>query len=211
MNQTDLADTTDGDTVFNHQKKRPAHGPEWLTNALKSLEKRLQIPNHHRRIGSGDHATIRRQATDYPPAFWRLYFAQDDEGRRVLRLSAEATNAEIEHAWALIMQGMALMDGFPHRSGRNFGVALAGQNQDETEYSEQRFVRLLRAEGPGLVREVRAACTWLKQHGRAVDWTDPASLILSNVRAFGIDRDKVARRMAHDYFNALSRKARAQS
>lgn len=149
------------------------------------------------RLGSGPLAALRRIApgTGLPPDFWRVLMScVPDE----LRMGAQA-----ERAWALIINGIALMAPEPHRSNAWPGRVLA-----ETGYSEPRLVRLLRAEGEELFHEARIAGLWLAARARPVDWVAFGRFLLSRLHP-GFLAEANRARHTHDfaraYFGAMAR------
>lgn len=141
----------------------------------------------------GDVAALRRIDPHDPscPAFWRMVVNHlvpagaipvDGHGRD-----------EIERRWASILGGMALMQGL-HRPGRRLGKALAA-----ADFSELRFVRLLRAQDGQLLREVRTLARYLASKAEPVDWADLARLVITRNRRTA---ESVRRGIARDYYSA---------
>jgi CRISPR type I-E-associated protein CasB/Cse2 len=79
-------------------------------------------------------------------------------------------------------------------SGKRLGRALA-----EADLSEQRFLKLLRAQDRGLLDAVRTVTHYLSTKAVPVDCSDIALLILSDGRS---DEDSVRRSIARDYYSA---------
>ena len=151
-------------------------------------------------IGAGDLAELRRIAgDDLPPAFWRLYLnpkVVPSEWRE----PRGSVKVRVDRAWAALVRAMGEMAPHPH-ANHPFGAALAA-----SDYSEVRFVRLLRAEDDALARELRIAGAWLARAGvQAVDWEQPAHLMLRRLGLHVQDR-AAAHRMARDYFREAAKK-----
>lgn len=144
------------------------------------------------RLDPGDVAALRRLGTGDPggPAFWKLV-ATHLEPR--LPRAGEARDAG-ERAWAVILCGMALTAGL-NRRGMRSGSALAAAG-----VAEGRFTRLLRAEGPRLADEIRAAARQLASSGTRVNWTELARLVLASG---GPGVEPARRALARDYYRAL--------
>lgn len=151
------------------------------------------------RLGTGALAELRRMDPGgpvLPPAFWRLRFQHLPEA-----LCRDAP--EPERAWAVILHGMAQFPPPCHRPGRENHIGAALQ---ETGYSEARFIRLLRAEGPGLAHECRIACRWLAVKGRAIDWEQCARFLYYRITdPAGAWAERLSQDLARDYFAAESR------
>ena len=147
-------------------------------------------------IGAGALAELRRITGHVlPPAFWKRYLTDVPPAWRE---PGGQPNARLDQAWAALTRAMVEMAPKPHAFDQPFGAALAG-----TEYSEHRFVRLLRADGEDLSRELRVAGAWLARAGNAkANWEQPAHLILGeawhglNVRS----PISIRHHMARDYF-----------
>ena len=131
---------------------------------------RLSAQLDTRRIGSGAMAELRRIRDDsLPPQFWMLYLT-------VVPPEWRERNGKPHYrhdlAWARLTRAMAEMGSRPQKFDLSLGTALRS-----TGYSEERFVRLLRAEGAALARELRIAASWLARAGvLQVDWMRPAAL-----------------------------------
>ena len=158
---------------------------------------------HADRIGSGALAELRRIGDDdLPPKFWLLYLTVVPAEWRERNGKADARH---DRAWAVLTRAMVEMGSRPHSFDLSFGTALA-----DTGYSEARFVRLLRAEGKVLARELRVAGGWLARAGvKRVDWTRPASLFRWGPGMRTLPR--VARhQLARDYFSATAKQSSNQ-
>ena len=174
----------------------PAEPPN-LGQVIARLSQRLDA----NRIGTGDLAALRHMTrTDLPPAFWKIYLTHVPE---IWRQPEGRIDAGIDRAWAALVRAMVEMAPNPHAFRQPFGAALG-----ESKYSEDRFVRLLRAEGENLARELRVAATWLVRAGiRATNWEQPAHLLLGNARrGWKVWPDGMRHKMAHHYFRATATK-----
>lgn len=152
------------------------------------------------KIDTGTLAELRRMTAASPsPAFWRFYL-------HIVPLSLrESTKGGPDDrrdlAWARLIQAMAESGGASSGSTPSLGTALA-----RTGYSEARFVRLLRAEGNDLARELRVAARWLATKGSGADWWLPAQLLLGRpATGLPVDAEVAARRLASDYFREQAR------
>ena len=150
------------------------------------------------RIGTGPLAELRRiSESDLPPAFWKLYL-MDRVVPPEWREPKGRPDVRVDRAWAFLIRAMAEMAPNPHSFERGFGSALA-----RTGYSEERFVRLLRAEDSDLAREVHSAGAWLARKGLSqVNWEHPAHLLFGPTGVMGIRTQFVIHTLARDYFRA---------
>ncbi len=167
------------------------------TTSLPTVVARLSAYLDTGRIGTGALAELRRISDDsLPPQFWILYL-------KVVPPEWRERNGkpDFRHdlAWARLTRAMVAMGSRPQKFELSFGTALAS-----TGYSEARFVRLLRAEGDALARELRVAADWLSRAGVGqVDWVRPASLFRwgPGMRS----RPRIARhQLARDYFRVAA-------
>lgn len=148
-----------------------------------------------KRQGRGACAELRRLTRrDLPGAFWKLYLSsippawREREGRPDYRRDL---------AWASLIRCLA----YAPPGTEEFGEALA-----RTDYSEARFVRLLRAQGDDLARELRVVAQWLALKGARANWKPPAELLLGRPRlGLPVNPDAAAHRMARGYFRVQSR------
>ena len=156
------------------------------------------------KIGAGALAELRRiTEDDLPPAFWKRYLTdvapewREPEGR---------PDRRVDWAWGRLIRAMVEMAPQPHSFNRSFGEALA-----ETEYSEPRFVRLLRAEGHDLAREARVAAAWLARADIKANWEQLAHLLLGRPWLGLKTHHKAASHgLARDYFRVAGRRSRGQ-
>ncbi len=128
----------------------------------------------------------RRQVLD--AAFWRL-------SATVLEpetLLDEGSSEERVSQWMAIIQALAVA----YRT--HVPKLRIGRAMQQADVSERRLMRLLRAEGDGLLSEARRVARQLQGRGQGVDLADLAILILSDEDP---DREKVRRGIATDYFH----------
>jgi CRISPR system Cascade subunit CasB len=140
-------------------------------------------------LGTGEVADLRRLRPEDPasPAFWKvmaeywdLPFDDEDARRR-----------------ASLLSGLARTKGlFDFHTSIGKALALA-------EYSELRFVRLLRAEGKGLYKEIELMAEFLNSKGQKSNWAQIAELLFTK------DDEKaesLRRRIARDYYGTKNKK-----
>jgi CRISPR type I-E-associated protein CasB/Cse2 len=153
-----------------------------------------------RRLQPGEVASLRRLKPDDidSPAFWRIAAVELEQA---LDASGPLRDRQ-ERRWAVITQALARLDGL-HAPGRKLGRALA-----ESDLSEQRFLKLLRAQDRGLLDAVRTVTHYLSTRAVPVDCYEIALLILSDGRS---DEDSVRRSIARDYYSAKSRSAQGDA
>ncbi len=143
-------------------------------------------------LSTGDVADLRRMEPRRiaSPAFYKLVGAVLDP-----ELPPEgARREEVETRWAAAIVGLAHLSGL-HRQGTHLGSALV-----EAEFSEIRFVRLLRADVERLIDDVPQLGRFLAAKQTPADFTDAVRLLLSAGRS---DEETVRRRLARDYYAAL--------
>lgn len=154
------------------------------------------------RSGAGTLAELRRidDHDELPAAFWHLYLRAVPE---VWREPDGRVDERIDRAWAGLVRAMVEMAPRPHTFDRPLGWALAA-----TDYSEDRFVRLLRARGRGLHRELRVAGAWLARAGTRADWEQPAHLMLGGIspRLDTRHPDGLRHQIGRDYFREASKR-----
>ena len=182
-------------------RRQPSDGsaePRSLGQVIASLSRQLNAE----RIGTGALAELRRMTgNDLPPAFWKRYL-QDVPMQ--LREPRGHVDARVDRAWAGLVRAMVEMAPNPHSFDRPFGAALA-----ETDYSEDRFVRLLRADGDDLARELRVAGAWLSRSGVKADWERPAHLLFRGL-GLNVKHQIASHRMARDYFRVAAQRSSNQ-
>ena len=157
------------------------------------------------RSGTGTLAELRRigDHDELPAAFWHFYLRvvpgswREPDGRVVER---------IDRAWAGLVRAMVEMAPRPHSFDRPLGRALAA-----TDYSEDRFVRLLRARGRDLHHELRIAGSWLDRANVKANWEQPAHLLLGGIspRLDTRHPDGLRHEIARDYFREASKRQSA--
>lgn len=148
-------------------------------------------------IPSGDVAALRRARPGEigGPAFWKIAVRHLEPANLLPAASAPWRDAA-ERRWTAILQGMAEMAKL-HGGGLRVGRALA-----ERSVSEHRLLRLLRAEGEGLLDQVRTISHLLANRGARIDWTDLAELVYYDGRP---PQHSVRRRIALDYYSHKNR------
>ena len=147
-----------------------------------------------KRFSPGERAELRRMSPEDPGchAFWHIV-AQDLEPSGLLP-GGEHARLESERRWAVVLSGMAVMQGLL-QTGRKPGHALA-----EAGFSEQRLVRLLRARRETLEDALHGVARFLASKGETVDWGPLAQLILHQDGEYG---ERVRRAIARDYYGSL--------
>lgn len=186
----------------------PQTNSESEENSAKSLGQVMRSVSWHLDpdiIGTGLLAELRRMDWDeFPPGFWRFYLSYVPAE---LREPGGYPAPDLDRAWATILRAMAECGPRPLAFDLSFGAGLAN-----TDYSEERFVRFLRADGRDFARELRVAATWLARNGVKANWVEPAELALvrlGSLRRVGgqlwlRSADELIHRMARDYFRAAA-------
>ena len=170
--------------------------PQSLGQVIATLSRHLNAE----RIGTGALAELRRMTGDnLPPAYWNRYLHDVPMEWREPR---GRVDPRVDWAWAGLMRAMVEMAPHPHSYAQPFGKALA-----EKGYSEDRFVRLLRAEGDGLARELRVAGAWLARAGVKANWEQPAHLLLRNLGLNVKNHISSRHQMARDYFHIAAQRS----
>lgn len=181
----------------------PRNQPSWGSVAvgLANQMARVDFPR-------GDLATLRRMspASADAAAFWRLA-AQHD----LLR------GSHLEHKWALIMQGIALMTPTSggrtaHDPRRSVGSALylGGETSRPTGfYSATRLNRLLTARGPILETLLTRMFRMLASADASFDWREMARFIL--LSGYDEQRAEQARRRVVRSYYREERRQQAQT
>lgn len=140
----------------------------------------------HESFPKGDLAELRRlKPSSPPPAFWRLYAAKIPPDL--------CTDDADERAWAVIMQGLALMAPGGHAPGTPLGRALAGLG----DTAEARLWKCLNSRGEMLEDQVRLMARFLDSKDRRVDWCGIARLLLAHSED---QRDRSCRDLARSYY-----------
>lgn len=181
---------------FRPPAKEPAK-PHSLGQVIATLSRQLDA----KRIGTGALAELRRMTgNDLPPAFWKRYL---EDVPLEWREPRGCVDAGVDRAWAGLMRAMVEMAPHPHSYAHPFGKALA-----EKDYSEDRFVRLLRAEGEELARELRVAGAWLARAGvKQANWEQPAHLLVRNLGLKIKNPVSSRHQMARDYFRVAAQRS----
>lgn len=143
-------------------------------------------------LDRGEAADLRRMSGDdlAPAAFWRLFVTIVEPAGWASAKGASAADREAQ--WATIFNTLAIAEGL-HSPQRGLGRALA-----EERFSELRFTRLLRAQGPRLADELRLMARFLASKGASADLSEAARLVLT---AEGDHGENVRRRIARDYYS----------
>lgn len=165
-----------------------------ITRLAHELDDRAQSP-----LPRGEIAALRREDGAMSPTFYKLAARVLEE---VLgRHPSEPILMEAERRWARIVHALAKLGGQHRPSSPSLGAALAS-----ADFSEPRFLRLLRAEGDALDAALRAALAPLVQKAVTFDASDLAALVLSapypTDRFHFEDGETVRRRLARDYYRA---------
>lgn len=141
-------------------------------------------------------ARLRRGAGAATLDLWRVLY--DRLGAQLAEdLLPDYRMDEAGRAWRLVLQGMALMAPDPHRDDRSVGEALA-----RVGFSENRLIRLLRAEGEAFPDAFVGACRFLRAKGKAVDWAEFGHFALERSGAPGIPDSRRVEGIARDYVRA---------
>lgn len=123
-------------------------------------------------LPSGDVAQLRRLDARNPssPAFYRLMLSTV-EPNLDLRSDGPARDSA-DRRWAAVFQAAATLSGL-HQINRRLGDALRAAG-----YSELRLVRLLRAQGDTLFKEIRTCAYFLSAKAEACNLADLARLLI---------------------------------
>ena len=163
-----------------------------ISSRHKTLEEIIEMLSAALRTADrGEVASLRRLSPEHPdsPAFWRYV---------VNLISPEwPLTVQEESCWAAIISSMARMLPFPHQKGRSVGKVLAEQG-----FAEQRLLKLLRIEGPGLWTALRRLSIFLASRGASIDWVTLSRLILVRDEARS---EEIRRSIARDYYWSLER------
>jgi CRISPR type I-E-associated protein CasB/Cse2 len=144
-------------------------------------------------LSKGDVAQLRRMDPRQPvPAFFKTAGMVLDPV-----LPGEVrSRTDSETRWAAVIAGLAIL-GPLHQHGLRLGTVLA-----TADYSELRFVRLIRSGAEQLVDELPSLARFMTAKQSPVDWTAAADLVLSAGRT---TEDAVRRHIARDYYGSLAR------
>jgi CRISPR type I-E-associated protein CasB/Cse2 len=161
--------------------------PAW-TAAVRDVAARIARPEYP----PGDLAQLRRLEPGRPEgsAYWRLVADH---------LPEAFDNCGLGWAFAATLRGMALAVPFhrPERGERrSMGQALA-----ETGVSDARLLRLLRADGDALPRELRRLARLVQAKGDKArfDWTEAMWLLWTAGRS----EEGTRRKIAKEYYRVL--------
>jgi CRISPR system Cascade subunit CasB len=140
----------------------------------------------HEAFPKGELAELRRLRPEAPPpAFWRLLAAKVPR-----ELCADN---EAERAWAVVMQGLAIMAPKAHAPGTLLGSALGGLG----DTAESRLWKFLNSRGELLEDQVRLMARFLSSKNRRLDWSGIARLLLTRSEE---DHERICRAMARSFF-----------
>lgn len=142
-------------------------------------------------LSTGDLAELRRTSPENPftPTLWRVLI---DEG---LQWSPDWIGQEKwERRWATLLMGMAYCNGL-HDYKTPFGKALA-----DAEWSELRFVQLLRSSDEKLEGQIRRLAQFLSSKEQKGNWAELAGLLFYQSGNAG---EKVRLSLARSYYSAL--------
>ncbi len=139
----------------------------------------------HERFPTGNRAKLKRMVPTepLPAAFYKFAFDNLPDDWDHFRLE-----------WATIVAGIAIMAPSAHSHTAGLGRVLA-----DCQYSENRFERLLAAEGEILCTLTLRLARFLAAKGRAIDWAQLATLLLAREER----SDAIRMRIAKDYYRAL--------
>jgi len=159
---------------------------EAIRTVAAGLARRLVSLADHR---SGDLAALRRPDLATSAAFWKVY-AECIHAKE----APFSRTAEGEDAWATLVRALAIGTPIHQNSGR---AGQAGEALATANYSEARFVRLLRARGTRLHEEVTAAARFLTSKGQPADLTSLAPLLFFEPTR----QDRSRKALASSYFS----------
>ena len=173
--------------------------PESLTTVISCLSRQLN-PD---RIGTGPLAELRRMdIAEFPPAFWKIYLKDIPAEWREPQGNV---NPNVDRAWVALIRAMAEVAPNSNVPDATFGGSLAIIN-----YSEMRFIRMLRASSDQLAREIRVACATMHRKGQKTNFYEVAQLLLGDVAVFRkpafrkqIHAERCRHKIARDYFHAI--------
>lgn len=158
-------------------------------------------------LDAGDKAELRRyHGGPLPLAFWRIA-ARSEIAALIDDLARRGQREDAEQALAAILKAMAVMGPLADRDGRQeLGAALAASG-----YSEARFVRLLRARGRDLAREIGTAARWCAAKGQPIAWRSLAHLVLAAfLPSTRFDPERESHNQARSYFATASKTQKAR-
>lgn len=144
-------------------------------------------------FSTGDLAEFRRIDVQQPytPALWQTLVAYQIDDDWPDQGPYRETQ---EERWATILMGMAFTIGL-HSPTTKLGTALA-----DAGWSETRFVRLMEARDTHLIEEIRRLSQYLSSKSQPLDWSELASLILTQEGDYAT---KLRRNIARDYYRQL--------
>ena len=178
-----------------------------LDSFLRWAARQIGAEREEGGLGPGDKAELRRyRGGPLPLAFWRIA-ARPEAAALIDDLARGGRREKAEQALATILKAMAVMGPLAIAEGRQEpGAALAASG-----YSEGRFVRLLRARGPNLAREIEIAARWCAVKGQPIAWRSLARLVLAAfLPGARFDPERESRKQACSYFATASKTQKAQ-
>lgn len=181
--------------------------PMELNRLLGQLAYAIGAEREEGGLDAGEKAELRRfHGGPLPLAFWRIA-ARPEVAALLDGLARGREREDVEQALATILQAMAVMGPLANRDGRqDLGAALAASG-----YGEARFVRLLRARGRDLVREIATAARWCATKGQPIAWSSLARLVLAASLPNGpFDAERESRHQARRYFAVAGRTETAE-
>lgn len=186
MPDTSTAEPTEEAGSTEEQKEFPEQ--ESLSSTVHRVAGHLARDEYEGGISTADLAELRRIDPDQPytPALWKILLEYVPEAHR--------RGLERERRWAILLMAMGMCAGL-HDPATPFGAALA-----EAEWSELRFVRLLRSRGDRLVKELRRLAQYLASKNQPANWVDAAWLLFVQD---GDHAEMTRQRMARAYYRQL--------
>lgn len=170
---------------MNDQPTDDSKTEQTLTSTVHKIAGFLARGDHEGGVSTGDLAELRRIDPEepYTPALWKLLLSRVPEQHR--------RGNESERRWAILLMAMAHCAGL-HDPKTAFGAALA-----EAGWSELRFVRLLRARGDNLDKELRRLAQYLASKKQHANWADAAWLLFVQD---GDHAEETRQRIAKSYY-----------
>lgn len=163
-----------------------------LSTTVHQIAGFMSRDEYKKGISKGDLAELRRISPDEPftPALWKilLEYVPDDH-----------LTEEREKRWAILLMAMGTCAGL-HDPSTPFGAAMA-----EAGWSELRFVRLMRARGDSLAKEIRRLAQYLASKNQPANWADAAWLLFFQE---GEHAERTRQNLARKYYRRLYAKER---
>jgi len=178
----------------------PAGPAQRLGETIDALKDVIRNP---RKMSTGEVAELRRFKPEgkLGPAFWKLRASVLIERGELIPL--ESGQEEREQRWAIILAGLARLEGPDVVRGRSprlhSGEVSLGTALSRAEFDPKRLDKLLEVEGHALHVNVLQVATVLAQKGQVANWTDAAALVLSDGAEWA---EGVRRRIARNFYQA---------